>query len=125
MIVKLLKVKFLSITDTLQVAFNDAEKLIEENTIRRITWQSRQTRLETNWEGFRAQLAYDAICQESLPLPQQCSRCSVNIEQSIIRCVDCGPGMLFCSACDIQAHKLNAMHDRCMEWEFFQSNFAN
>ena len=103
----------------LQEAFNDAEKLIEANTVRGITWQTRQTRLEANWEGFRANLAYDAICQEALSSPQHCSKCSLEIDQCIIRCVDCGPGILFCSLCDIQAHDQNPIHDR----EAWNGNF--
>ena len=42
----------------LQEAFIDAEKLIEANTAAtRMTWQTRQTRLEANWDGFMANLA--------------------------------------------------------------------
>ena len=67
----------------LQEAFSDAEKLIEANTVRGITWQTRQIRLEANWEGFRANLAYDAICQEALSSPQHCSKCSLEIDQCI------------------------------------------
>ena len=84
-----------------------------------MTWETRQTRLETNWESFRANLAYYAICQEALTFPQHCSKCSVELDQCVVRCLDCGPGVLFCSECDMQAHDQNPIHE--MEREFFQS----
>lgn len=104
----------------LQEAFDDAEKLIEANTAAtQITWQTRQTRLETNWEGFRANLAYYAICQEALTFPQHCSTCSVELDLCVVRCLDCGPGVLFCSECDMQVHDHNPIHDR----EAWNGNF--
>lgn len=100
----------------LQEAFADAEKLMSAT---RITWQTRQTRLETNWEGFRANLAYYAICQEALTFPQHCSKCSVELDQCVVRCLDCGPGVLLCSECDMQVHDQNPIHDR----EAWNGNF--
>ncbi|KAL9960158.1 hypothetical protein ACROYT_G033571 [Oculina patagonica] len=104
----------------LQEAFADAEKLIEANAeATQMTWQTRQTRLETNWEGFRANLAYYAICQEALTFPQHCSKCSEELEQCVVRCLDCGPGVLFCSECNMQAHDHYPIHDR----EAWNGNF--
>ena len=108
------KLSCLSALDSrLQEAFADAEKLIEADTAAtRMTQQRRQTRLETNWESFRANLAYYAICQEALTFPQHCSKCSVELDHCVVRCLHCGPGVLFCSECDMQAHDQNPMHDR-------------
>ena len=75
----------------LQEAFIDAEKLIEANTAAtRMTWQTRQTRLEANWDGFMLKVF--------------CGIRPVELDQCVVCCLDCGSGVLFCSECDMQAH---------------------
>ena len=53
-----------------------AEDIVKQDAkLKRITWQTRQTRLETNWEGFRETLFSDALFKEALPSSVKCSAC--------------------------------------------------
>ena len=45
----------------------------------------------------------------------------MELDQCVVRCLDCGPGVLFCSECDMQAHDQNPIHDR----EAWNGNFFN
>ena len=99
-----------------------AEDIVRQDAkLKRTTWQTRQTRLETNWEGFRKPLFNDALSKEALPPSVKCSMCSSDLQQCV-RCMDCGPCFFVCSKCDINTHNSHPRHDReFWNGEFFQS----
>ena len=93
----------------------------QDAKLKRITWQTRQTRLETNWEGFRETLFSDALSKEALPPSVKCSMCNSDLQQCV-RCMDCGPCFFVCSKCDMNIHNSHPMHDQeFWNGEFFQS----
>ena len=50
-----------------------AEDIVKQDAkLKRITWKTRQTRLETNLEGFRETLLSDALSKEALPPSAKC-----------------------------------------------------
>ena len=110
------------IENLLSEAFRMAEGIVRQDAkLKRITWQTRQTRLETNWEGFRETLFSDALSKEALPPSVKCSMCSSDLQQCV-RCMDCGPCFFVCSKCDMNIHNSHPMHDQeFWNGEFFQS----
>ena len=89
-----------------------AEDIVRQDAkLKRITWQTRQTRLETNWVVFRETLFHDALSKEALPPSVKCSMCSSDLQQCV-RCMDCGPCFFFCSKCDMNTHNSHPIHDQ-------------
>ena len=110
------------IENLLSEAFRMAEDIVRQDAkLKRITWQTRQTRLETNWEGFRETLFSDALSKEALPPSVKCSMCNSDLQQCV-RCMDCGPCFFVCSKCDMNIPNSHPMHDQeFWNGEFFQS----
>lgn len=112
---------FSLIDQLLAEAFREAEEFVEQEAkMRGVSWKTRQERLETSWERFREKLFSNAITQEALSLPLNCSKCACEL-QYCVRCMGCGPGILLCSTCDMDTHDNHPFHDR-ESWngEFFR-----
>ena len=88
-----------------------AEDIVKQDAkLKRITWKTRQTRLETSLEGFRETLLNDALSKEALPPSVKCSVCNCDLQQCV-QCKDCGPCFFVCSKCDMDTHNGHPMHD--------------
>ena len=96
-----------------------AEDIVKQDAkLKRITWKTRQTRLETSLEGFRETLLSDALSKEALPPSVKCSVCNCDLQQCV-QCMDCGPSFFVCSKCDMDTHNSYPRHD----WKFYNREF--
>ena len=86
-----------------------AEDIVKQDAkLKRITWKTTQTRLETNLEGFRETLLSDALSKEALPPSAKCSVCNCDLQQCV-QCRDCGPCFFVCSKCDMDTTAIPCM----------------
>ena len=102
-----------------------AEDIVKKDAkLKRITWKTRHTRLETNWEGFRETLFSDALSKEALPPSVKCSVCNCDLQQCV-QCIDCGPSFFVCSKCDMDTHNSDWLSGKTVSIKLVQSNIMH
>ncbi|XP_028417750.1 uncharacterized protein LOC114542274 [Dendronephthya gigantea] len=74
-------------------------------------WTKRMLSVEENWESSRSAI-FDALLKShAVPSPDNiCFLCNEGC--AVVRCHECGPRVLLCSACDEKVHETNPLHDR-------------
>jgi hypothetical protein len=97
-----------SLSDCIE-ACNQMTEEMESNSLS--AWTKRMMSVDASWESSRSSI-FDALLRShAVPSPDAtCFSCHEG--HAVIRCHQCGPRVLLCSACDEKIHETNTLHDR-------------